>query len=156
MESTETYAVFAKYGVLSNRELASRNEIYLERYVKDIMIESRLTLTMARTMAFPAAVRYQQILATAAAALKSMKKPVCTSMLETLTAIVGSLHAALLRLEAVNNAPLKGSAFEQAKHARDVVLPVMNAVRREVDTLEGIVADDLWPFPTYQEMLFIR
>lgn len=156
MESKEAYALFAKYGVLSHRELESRNEIYLERYVKDVMIESRLTLNMARTQVFPAAVRYQEILASAAAAVKALKKPVCTSTLETLTALVGSLHAALVRLEAVNNAPLKGSVLDQAKHVRDVVIPVMNAVRREVDTLEGIVADDLWPFPTYQEMLFIR
>ena len=43
-----------------------------------------------------------------------------------------------------------------AKHSRDAVIPAMNAVRAAGDKLEGIVADDLWPLPTYQEMLFIK
>jgi glutamine synthetase len=43
----------------------------------------------------------------------------------------------------------------EAEHARDALLPAMTAVRAAADVLEGIVADDLWPLPTYQEMLFI-
>jgi glutamine synthetase len=45
---------------------------------------------------------------------------------------------------------------EEAHHCCDVVLPAMLTVRRYVDELEGFVADDLWPLPTYQEMLFIK
>ncbi len=40
-------------------------------------------------------------------------------------------------------------------HARDALLPAMDAVRAAADTLEGVVADDLWPLRTYQEMLYI-
>jgi glutamine synthetase type III len=47
------------------------------------------------------------------------------------------------------------SAFAEAEHARDELLPAMTAVRTAADTLEGVVADDLWPLPTYQEMLYI-
>ena len=43
-----------------------------------------------------------------------------------------------------------------AKHSRDAIIPAMNTVRAAGDKLEGIVADDLWPLPTYQEMLFIK
>jgi glutamine synthetase len=44
----------------------------------------------------------------------------------------------------------------EAKHACNTILPAMLGVREHADALEGVVADDLWPLPTYQEMLFIR
>jgi len=44
----------------------------------------------------------------------------------------------------------------EAKYCRDKILPTMLAVRTAADQLEGVVADDLWPLPTYQEMLFVR
>ena len=47
------------------------------------------------------------------------------------------------------------SADEEAEHAHEALLPAMDAVRAAADTLEGVVADDLWPLPTYQEMLYI-
>jgi len=46
--------------------------------------------------------------------------------------------------------------LQEVRHRCDVVLPAMLAVRECVDQLESIVADDLWPLPTYQEMLFIK
>ena len=50
---------------------------------------------------------------------------------------------------------VENTALAEAEHARDALLPAMTAVRAAADVLEGIVADDLWPLPTYQEMLFI-
>jgi glutamine synthetase len=49
-----------------------------------------------------------------------------------------------------------GDPLAEAKHFSTVVLPAMSQVRKYADELEGIVADDLWPLPTYQEMLFIK
>jgi glutamine synthetase len=49
-----------------------------------------------------------------------------------------------------------GDPYAHAKHARDKVIPAMNAVRTAGDRLETLVADDLWPLPTYREMLFIK
>jgi glutamine synthetase len=49
-----------------------------------------------------------------------------------------------------------GDAFAHAKNARDTVLPAMNNVRTLGDKLEMMVADDLWPLPTYREILFIK
>ena len=68
-------------------------------------------------------------------------------MFRSLTAAVSALKAAL--------AHHAEGALEEATHARDGLLPAMDAVRAAADTLEGIVADDLWPLPTYQEMLYI-
>ncbi|MFG0294515.1 MAG: hypothetical protein ACF8PG_01310, partial [Maioricimonas sp. JB045] len=49
-----------------------------------------------------------------------------------------------------------GDLIAQANFIRDTTIPAMNFVRKYADELEGFVADDLWPLPTYQEMLFIR
>ena len=46
--------------------------------------------------------------------------------------------------------------LDECKHLKDKVLPAMTAIRASADALEGVVADDQWPLPTYQEMLFIR
>ena len=59
------------------------------------------------------------------------------------------------RADVVDEHP-KGDSLDHAKHSRDVVIPAMNAVRAAGDTLETLVSSDLWPLPTYQEMLFIK
>src|SRR5690606_28235695 len=65
------------------------------------------------------------------------------------------LRAAIQRLRTAADEAPGGSTLDQARHACDVVLPAMDAVRAAADALEEIVADDLWPLPTYQEMFFI-
>lgn len=152
----ENTALMAKYGVLSEREFHSRIEIYTEKYIKDVMIEGRLSLSMARTMIFPAGVRYQKILADATASLSALGKPVCTTTLDELIGLLGSLQASVIRLEAVLNTAPEGTTLDHARHIHDAVLPAMASVRKDADALEAIVADDLWPLPSYQEMLFIR
>ena len=148
--------LLSKYKVLSKRELESRQEIYLERYVKEIGIEGRLTLEMARTMVFPAAVSYQQRLAGTAESLKTLGLSHCTTILEEVTRMLSALQPAMSSLEAVLSASEDGSVHDHAKHARDDIIPAMAKVREIVDRLEGFVADELWPLPTYQEMLFIK
>ncbi len=69
---------------------------------------------------------------------------------------VTKLKAALDRLERVN-APLRpASRLEHARLMRDEVLPDQNAVRAAADRLEKLMPDDLWPLPTYRDLLFIK
>ncbi len=145
-----------KFHVLSRRELESRQEIYLERYVKEIGIEGRLTLEMARTMIFPSAVSYQQRLASTAESLKNIGVKHCTTVLEEVTQLLSDLQPAMMALESVLGDAHGGSVLDHAKHARDGIVPAMAKVREIADLLEGYVADELWPLPTYQEMLFIK
>ena len=77
--------LFEKYNVLSAREMHSRYEIYVERYCKDVNMESLTALTMAKTEILPAALKYQGELAEIAAALKSLGKTPHTGSLDTLT-----------------------------------------------------------------------
>jgi glutamine synthetase len=150
--------LFNKYRVYSERELQSRFNILCEGYVKTINVEARLTSLMAKTMVLPASLRYQSQVAGAVAAAKGagVDVPTQTNLLRTLTAAVGDLQSAAAALDSTLAHHANADPYGHAKHARDKVIPAMNAVRAAADTLEDMVADDLWPLPTYREMLFIK
>jgi glutamine synthetase len=148
--------VLARYNVLSNREFHSRNEIYLEKYVKEVMTEARLALEIAKTMILPAAVEYQDRLASTSIALKTLGKKHCTTVLDELSGLVADFQVKIDDLRRAIAHEAKGDVADHARYCRDAISPAMLAVRQVADQLEGIVADDLWPLPTYQEMLFIK
>ena len=151
----EALALFSKYGVFNEREQHSRYEIGLEQYTLTVGVEARLTAEIGSTVILPAAVRYQTELATNVAALKAAGVDADTSALEAVSAPLGELRSALATLKSALSAHGGDTALEEGEHARDALLPAMAAVRAAADTLEDIVADDLWPLPTYQEMLFM-
>ena len=149
--------VLEKYGVLSRRETESRCEIYLERYVKDVTIEAKLAAEIARTLIFPAAVQYQGQLADTALKLQQLGKPFCTTILDQVNHLVGELQHKIAALDqALAQDHPNGGTLAHARAMRDHALPAMAELRRVVDALEGLVSDELWPLPTYQEMLFIK
>jgi len=142
--------LFEGYGVLSARELESRLETYLEQYCMTVRVEANLTVEIAKTMILPTAVRYQGALASTAASIQAAGLEANTSALEEVHVLVYELQERLAFLEAAM------AAGDDADHCRDATIPAMAAVRESADALENVVADDLWPLPTYQEMLFIR
>lgn len=148
--------VLARFHVLSNREFHSRNEIYLEKYIKDVMIEARLAQEIAKTMILPAAIAYQKLLAETSGSLKAMGKTHCTTVLDELCELVAEFQVRIEALRGVIAHEGNGDVVAHAKHCRSKIVPAMDAVREIADALEGIVADDYWPLPTYQEMLFIK
>jgi glutamine synthetase len=154
--SEEIVSLFEKYNVLSRRELESRRDIYLEQYCKNINVESLLMIEIAKTLIFPAAVRYQGELAATCANLKLVGYNFDTNTLDKVTELVKCLQDSTADLERATAHNGGSSLLAEATHFRDEVLPAMAAVRQYADELEGIVADDLWPLPTYQEMLFIK
>ena len=155
----KSIALFGKYGVLSEREILSRYEIFLENYKKTINIESQLTIQIASRMILPAALRYQSQVAEAMGHLKGAGVTVPKTQAALLTDLVQAideLQGATDKLSAAVEEHNEGDSLAHAKHARDAIIPAMNAVRVAGDRLEGLVADDLWPLPTYQEMLFVK
>ncbi len=148
-------ALFEKYGVLSERELRSRYEIYLERYCKDINAEANSAVQIAKTMILPAGYRYQGELVDTASKLKSLGQAVHMGTLDKLTVLVGALEQ---RIEALEKAVVHTGHDLRAevKHFHDDVIPAMTALRETADQMESILPDDLWPLPTYREMLFIK
>lgn len=154
--SAGTVALFEKYNVLTKRELDSRVDIYLEQYCKAVNVEGRLMVEMAKTMIFPAAIRYQGELASTCANLKAVGYTFDTDTLDNVTALVKNLQTAIAELEKAMDHHGAGSLLAEAAHFCHDVIPAMQEVRKVADELESNVADDLWPLPTYQEMLFIK
>jgi glutamine synthetase len=151
--------LFGKYGVFSERELHSRYEILLENYKKTIAIEAQITLQMANRMILPAALRYQAEVARAIGELKAAgatAPKTQTALLNELTGTIEELQGAIDHLSEAIEEHVPGDTLAHARHSRDAVVPAMAAVRTAGDKLENLVADDLWPLPTYQEMLFIK
>ena len=152
----EVVALFEKYKVLNKRETLSRMDIYLEQYCKTINVESKLVVEMSKTMIFPAAIRYQSELAVTCANLKAVGYTFDTNTLDKVTSMVKDLQDSTAALEKTMEHHGANGLLAEAKHYCHEVVPAMVAVRKVADELEGIVADDLWPLPTYQEMLFIK
>jgi glutamine synthetase len=147
MTHDQTVTVFDNYGVLDERELESRFEVLAEQYTTKLNIEAETAASIARTLILPAAVRYvNELAATGVAALADEIKPVINDFLPALQA-----------LEQVNaDHPDDVDALGAAEYMRDSVIPAMEAVREIADRLEKLIADDLWPLPKYEEMLFIK
>ncbi|HEX3853522.1 MAG TPA: glutamine synthetase III [Polyangiaceae bacterium] len=155
-DTKEAIAVFEKYKVLSARELHARYEIFLEQYVKTVNVEKNLVLQIAKTQIFPAALRYQTELANNVSALKAAGVAADAMLLTKISGLIGDLGGSIMALEKAAAQHGASSLFEEAKYYRDAILPAQLKVREVADTLEGLVAADIWPLPTYQEMLFIK
>ncbi len=151
----EVKDLFAKYGVLSNRELASRLEVYLEQYVLSVQVEAQETLEIAKTKILPAAIRYQGELAGAATNLKAIGVAYDSPTLDATTARISALTSGISGLETALGIHAGDSTMEEAVYAVEKLVPAMATVRAAADELEALVADDMWPLPTYQEMLHI-
>ena len=149
--SPEVKELFTKYDVLSERELESRFETYCEQYCMTVRVEANLTKKIARTMIFPAAIRYQNELASTCANLQALGFEFDTETLDRVTQLVKALQDSIAELAASS-----ADGCEDIRKCCDIVLPAMLQCRECADELEGLVADDLWPLPTYQEMLFIK
>jgi glutamine synthetase len=142
----QTIQAFERYDVLSERELESRFEVFVEQYTTNLNIEAETAASIARTMLLPAAVRHLAELRAAG------QKALITETEE----LVDDFVTAIRRLEEVNAHHPAEEGLEHARWMRDNVIPAMDAVRDVADRLEKIVADDLWPLPKYSEMLFIK
>ena len=141
-----TVEAFSKYGVLSERELESRYEVWLEQYTTRANIEAETTEMIGRTMLLPAALRHLALIDAAG-----------VSSLSTRTrAMVDAFVGALDELSDANEYPDGVEGLELAEYARDTQLGAMSTVREAADSLERVVADDLWPLPKYSEILFIK
>ncbi|GAB89492.1 glutamine synthetase III family protein [Gordonia rhizosphera] len=147
--------VLSRYGILSNRELLARKEVVLEQYALALLVEAKETLEIAKTMILPAASRYQGELAGTAASLKAAGIEAENPVLMSVTKSIKDLYSAMNELEESIDSFHGDTVEAEAEYALEKLIPAMTAVRAITDKLEGVVADDLWPLPTYNEMLTI-
>jgi glutamine synthetase len=140
--------LFERQKVLSKDELHSREEIYTHSYVLSVKTEAKLTSEIARTLLLPAAFKYATELS-AVADSKSGKK-----LRSEILALADQLSDAIDTLD--KERVVDSDTHSNAKHACAKVLPAMLKVRAAADALEELVADEYWPLPSYQELLFLR
>ena len=144
----DTVTLFSNYGVLSQRELESRYEVFLEQYVTKLNIEAETAESIAKTLLLPAAARHLALLLSAQMGeLASETESLVSSFLES----IRELETANLE----ENQP-HDDLLKHAEYQRDTTIPAMEAVRAAADKLEKVVADDLWPLPKYSEILFVK
>lgn len=156
-----TIKLYQKHQVLSKIELESRYEINLEQYSKQINIEALTMIDMAKHQIIPAAINYSTRLANSINAIKSASSAVDVSVQENLLidlcSTLVSFKTNLSVLETVTHeaTTLTSDAYAQSVYYRDVVFKAMGALRVDGDKLETIIDADLWPLPTYAQMLFM-
>jgi glutamine synthetase len=148
---------FEKYKVLNERELNARYEINLETYIKTINVEAQVMVLLADRYILPAALEFQTNVALAVSAVKDAGSSVKESkkLLDKVSKLIDVLRVSSDAL-AQSLDVHAGSTEKHAKHMRDGVVPAMAALREVGDQLEVVMPHDLWPLPTYREMLFVK
>ena len=147
LQTEKAKTLFEKYNVLSNAELNSRYEVYSEAHTEQVAIEARCAITMARTMIAPAALAYQAQLAETICGVEAAGITALDSTRELLADVCSQTDKLLAGIKALEVCEEAGEPLAS--------LEAMEALRAPADTLEGLVPDDMWPLPTYTEMLFM-
>ena len=161
-ELTKDYSVelFENNKVLSKAELEARLEIYLETYSKQINIEAGVMVEMAERLIFPASSRYASKVVESIAAIHGVAPSVLLAPHEELVAKLGTNLSGLLKASAIVTKEmnialeLEDDLLAQAKAYREKVIPAMADLRTFGDALEKITDKDMWPYPSYEDMLF--
>ena len=151
--------LFEKEGVLSRVELRSRSEIYYEIYTKEVNIEAGTMIKMASEQFIPAAIHYSTILANNInAILQAMPEADVSVQKELLARTNGLMKEAAEALQALKDtvaeAKKQAQGETRARYYCREVMPAMKTLRKPVDMLETIVDRELWPIPTYGELLY--
>ncbi|MDR3073574.1 MAG: glutamine synthetase III [Deltaproteobacteria bacterium] len=155
----EVMGMFLKTGVLTERELLARQDVLLEAYIRNIHVETKLIISMGRSVILPAAFSALEsmgrLVASSRAVLgnnaKLPEEALYMRMREHVTALMDSLADIDARHEELD---AMAGTKKRAEAARDVLVPRMAACRVHADALEEIMDDALWPLPKYGELLW--
>ena len=159
LTTEDTVNMFEKFDVFSRAELESRAEIKYETYAKVINIESRSMIDIASKHIIPAVIKYVTALATSINQVRQASSAVTVEVQEELltksSELLTETRNALKKLEEVTAQveqvqPIRDKAF----FFREQIVPAMEALRKPVDELEMIVDKNMWPMPSYGDLLF--
>lgn len=155
-KSKTTPALFRKAGVLSARELKARVEVLQEIYSTSLEIEARTLITMIRTQVLPATLRYQAELADVVGSTNAAGVD-CSDTEKNLRSVVdlaSQMYAGIEQIQSVLNS-LPSDATKHALQAHEKLLPAMDSIREACDTAESMIPSEIWPLPTYAQMLLL-
>jgi glutamine synthetase len=155
LERPEIRDLFQRQGVLTPTELESRFEVYAEQYILAIEVEAKLALRIARTQIYPAVSEFLARQASSLRDQESIGLPVDRSLVSKAADLSQQLLQKCTALEEALHHP-PHDVHGHMRHCADTLMPLLGQLREAADGLEVIVADDLWPLPTYGELLFFR
>jgi glutamine synthetase len=155
--SPQVVKLLETYKILNHREIHARYEVFLENYNKTLNIEGQLMVLMANRYILPAALTYQKQIGESVAAVKAGggRSVQGKKLLADYTKLVDRFKTqadALAKVLDHNG----GSAEKHAKYMRDKVVPAMDKLREIGDEIEVLTPHEIWPLPTYREMLFVK
>ncbi len=157
--------MFRTAGVMTEVELAARNEVKWEMYTKKVQIEARVLGDLALNHILPVAIRYQSILLDNVSKIsaifpKEQADEMSKSELVTIADISRHTCAIKEEVERMVDARRKANHIESEREKaiayHDSVVPSMDVIRYHIDKLELMVDNEMWPLPKYRELLFIR
>jgi len=145
------------FKILNEREVHARYEVFLENYNKTINVEGQLMVLIANRYILPAALEYQRNIGQSVAAVKAggASSVQGKKLLSQYTKLVDKFKTQSDALAAALDRS-NGSAEKHAKYMRDKVVPAMNKLRETGDEIEVLTPHEIWPLPTYREMLFVK
>ena len=155
--SDKTIKMFKKHKILSKREIHARYDIYLDQYSKQINIEALTALDMVKSQYIPAVMAFVAELAGDISTLKavSASTKVQVGLLKAASTLLESAQEKVFALEkALEKSQGISDVSRQAESYRDDVFTAMGCLREDIDALERITPRDLWPVPTYADLLF--
>jgi glutamine synthetase len=153
----EAVALFEKFHVFTRNELESRAKVQYDAYAKAINIEARTMINMAGKQIIPAVINYTKMLADSVLVVKATGADcsVQAALLNEVSVLLTETKKALDHLKAVTAEALrKAEGAEQANYYHSDVFPAMEALRAPVDKLEMLVDKQVWPMPSYDDLIF--
>ena len=161
LDTEKAAKLFEKYQVLSPIELKSRYTIKLEKYIKDIEIEARALHSMVSSLVLPAAIRFQGEVASSIAKAEKVLGGVDFTAQKNLLKRIATLVNGIDSSAALLNSKMESNGHHHdhqkaAEFCCNEIKGAMAEIRKQVDELEVLIADDLWPMPKFWEMLFVN
>ena len=157
-EGKKSIAMFEHFHVITKTELESRTEVKYETYAKEINVEARAMIDIAAKQIIPAVIKYAKHLADAIISIQTipgMDVSVETELLKETTKLLRESQTALKTLkEKTEAASLIENNERQARYYHDEVNTAMEALRKPIDQLEMIVDKEMWPMPSYGDLMF--
>ncbi len=149
--------LLSKYGIYTPEEVVARREILLENYCKILNIEAQTLLEMISRDIIPAAITHSATLADAIAKKSAVGVSFVTekTLLGEITVLTDGIYTLSEKLRAnAEKVKLVVDVENEAFAYRDEIFTVMASLRTLIDKLETIIPSNVWPFPTYTELLF--
>lgn len=164
-KSKKSVDLFTNNNVMSEKEIQSRYEIYLEQYQMKIQIESRIIADITRSHIIPTAINYQNKLIENVKGLKELMdektyKKLSKEQINMITEISERISSIMSDVNEMTNQRRKANKIsdveKRAKAYCNSVLPLFDKIRYQTDKLELLINDEDWPLPKFRELLFTK